>query len=96
MGIVPATPAPRWFVKGFYRRGQIMIDRGIPSLRLIAEAPHEKQTNNPAYSDDAPRHRGSSKLGIVVGLGLPVLLARPSMQRQSGSVARSATLTFFS
>jgi hypothetical protein len=25
------------------------------------------------YSDDAPRHCGSSKLGIIVGLGLPLL-----------------------
>ena len=44
-GCPPARTAGR---SNPYRRGQIMIDRGIPSTRLLAEAPHEKQTNNPA------------------------------------------------
>ena len=51
-----------------------MIDRGIPSLKTAST--RRRMRNRPTiqlYSDDAPRHRKSSRPGIAIGLSATVL-----------------------
>ena len=81
----PARTAGR---SNAYRRGRIMIDRGIPSLGCSLDAHMRNRPTILLYSHDAPEHRGSSKLGVVVArLGLPVLFRRLRGQAQEAQGA---------